>query len=380
MSDLFNQFLGLVSAPLPSERRGQRLHALARGLDWDQLLPLAVEQRVAPLLYWHLREHGIACPGPIRRTLAAIVMRQRSIAAVQTSTLGDISDALCGAGIEFVVLKGGALAHLLYSEPALRPMDDLDLLVSPAQGEAARQALCQIGFDAPAPVSRYDRLLHHFPIAQRITDGILVGVELHTSAFNSMLAYDLSFGTLARPLTPYQADGRTLQALAPVQMLWMQYHGLRKLVEPVRFIHISDLVGLAERFVDTLDWPQVQARYAALWGAFSAVHALSPLGDRLCGCLGFDPDRSPEMSRLGVDYRGWPRFRFSQQREGQGWRLLHETLGPSEWWLRFVYGIPIEQSLSRARLHRHPLALISQIVRRLYRGPANGGGLFQIPL
>ena len=380
MPFLFNQFLGLVSAPLTSERRGQRLHILARGLDWDQLLPMAVEQRVAPLLYWHLRVHGIACPGHIRRTLAAIVMRQRSIAAVQAATLGDIGDALSAAGIEFVVLKGGALAHLIYPELGLRPMDDLDILVSPAQGEAARQALCQIGFDAPAPMSRYDRLLHHLPVARRLKDGILVGLDLHTTAFNSMLAYDLSFRTMARPLTPYQVDGRDLQALAPVQMLWMQYHGLRKLVEPIRFIHIADLVGLAERYVDTLDWRQVQARYTPLWQAFGAMHALSPLSERLCGCLGLDPERPPDMSHLGEDYRGWPRFRFSQQEEGQGWRLWRETFGPSEWWLRFVYGIPMKQSLLWARLYRHPVALISQIARRLYRGPANGGGLFKIPV
>lgn len=380
MSDNLNQFLGLVSAPLTSDHRGQRLHTLAREIDWDQVIPRAVEQRVAPLLYWHLCEHGIPYPGLMRRTLAAIAMRQRAIAAVQTETLGEISDALGGAGIEFVALKGGALAHLIYPDPGLRPMDDLDILVTPDQGEAAREALCQIGFDAPPPASRYERLLHHLPVARRLTKGILVGVDLHTTAFNSMLAYDLSFRTLARPLTLYQAGSRTLQALAPVQMLWMQYHGLRKLVEPVRFIHIADLVGLAERYADTLDWPLVQAQYPALWRAFGAVHALSPLSDRLCVRLGLDPERPPDMSRLGEDYRGWPRFRFSQQEQGQGWRLLRETLQPSEWWLRFVYGIPMEQRLTRARFHRHPLALISQIARRLYRGPATGEGLFNIPV
>ena len=38
------------------------------------------------------------------------------------------------AGVPFLVLKGAALAHLVYGDPRLRPMRDVDLLIRKADG------------------------------------------------------------------------------------------------------------------------------------------------------------------------------------------------------------------------------------------------------
>ena len=195
MPENYYRLLGLVSTPRPTEARGRLLRELARDVCWEQVPPIAAEQRIGPLLYWHLREYGIPYPNHIRRTLAAIFARQKAIAMAQTETLAEIIAALRAARIESVVLKGGALAHILFPEPGLRPMEDLDILVSPDQGEAARVILCNLGFRAPAPTTRYERLQHHLPLAQRMTDDILVSVEIHTAAFTLLMAHDLSFTT-----------------------------------------------------------------------------------------------------------------------------------------------------------------------------------------
>lgn len=381
ISSQCRQFLGLVSAPRPTEARGRRLHTLARYVCWSQLTALANAQRIAPLLYWHLREHDIHYPSEVRRTLGATLIRERAIAAAQTATLTEIIAALRAASIPSVVLKGGALAHLLYPEPGLRPKEDLDILVPPDAGEAARAVLCELGFHAPPPSSRYDRLQHHLPIAHRQTGDILVYVEIHVAAFNLLMDHELTFQNLERPLVDYSAGGEQMQTLAPTQMLWMQYHGLRKLAEPVRYLHLADLVGLADQAVDRLDWVRLKRDHPDLWHALGALHAFSPLAEEVCGRLGLDPERPPAPRRIGEDYQGWPRRSFSEIRgAGARLRLLRDTLLPPEWWARFTYGVPCTRGLAGVLLYRHPAAFVNQGLRRLYLGPVRRGAFFKQPV
>jgi hypothetical protein len=357
------------------------MHSLVADLDWERTLELAIAHRLGPLLYTAMREYGIASPTHVNRTLASILLRQRSIAAVQTATLAELISALRAAGIDSVVLKGGALAHLIYREPGLRPMEDLDVLVPADQADAARRVLAELGFQAPAAATRYERLQHHLPIAQRVTDGVCVSVEVHVRAFNLIMAEEIAYDDLDRPLLRYAAGGQFMCTLSPSQLLWMQYHGLRKLAEPLRLLQIADLVGIAERWVEAIDWDRVKNRYPDLWHALAAVHALSPFGEAVCAVLGLEADRPPTMRHLGEDYDGWPRRAISEARSGRDrLQLLSATLLPPEWWTRFVYGVPRERRLLFALLVRHPGAFVTQGLRRLYLGPVRPGAFFKTPV
>ena len=61
------------------------------------------------------------------------------------AVLRRLSHALAAAGIPFVVLKGAALAHLAYPEPALRPMGDIDLWTRPEFLDRTAEVLIAIG-------------------------------------------------------------------------------------------------------------------------------------------------------------------------------------------------------------------------------------------
>ena len=50
------------------------------------------------------------------------------------------------AGVPFLVLKGAALAHLVYGDPRLRPMRDVDLLIRKADAGRALDVLTRCGF------------------------------------------------------------------------------------------------------------------------------------------------------------------------------------------------------------------------------------------
>ena len=79
---------------------------------------------------------------PAPRTLRAAAAASM---AIDAATVEAVS-ALTEAGIDTVLLKGPALAKLLYDPGEERSWDDADLLVDPALHDAAMATLETIGF------------------------------------------------------------------------------------------------------------------------------------------------------------------------------------------------------------------------------------------
>ena len=98
---------------------------------------------MAPLLYVHLKAAGVQLPRDVRRTLQGLVLRHREINRVRMRVLRDILSTYDSAGIPALVLKGAALAHLVYPEPGLRPMSDLDILVPESELWRAQRLLAR---------------------------------------------------------------------------------------------------------------------------------------------------------------------------------------------------------------------------------------------
>lgn len=342
------------------------------------VLRTVVDHRIGPLLYWHLKEYGIQYPQEIRRTLAAMYARQRSIGRAQAQTLAEIVKSFTDAAITTVVIKGGALAHVIYGDPGLRPMEDLDILVNPEHANSAHKLLTEMGFHAPLPSSRFDRLQHHYPLAQRTRDDVTVSVELHTSAFNLLMRDRLSTENMMHPLHAYAVEGQRALTLNPVQMLWMQYLGMRKLAEPLRYIHLADLVGIAETLKDNIDWIRLRQMYPDLRNAFEAIHAFSPLSEAVQQRLELQGDTAPLMKNIGQDFCGWPKHGFGDKKNNHNrGRLIGQTLVPPEWWSRLVYGVRSSDSLASIYLYHHPSAFLHQGLRRLYLGPVNSLEFFK---
>jgi hypothetical protein len=71
--------------------------------------------------------------------------------------LGRILNALQESGIPALALKGVVLAHTVYSDPSLRPMSDIDLLVSPDKREDALRVVRTLGYDYPESMLAINR-------------------------------------------------------------------------------------------------------------------------------------------------------------------------------------------------------------------------------
>lgn len=107
--------------------------AQAESSDWDDVAVTAIVLGLAPLLHWSLAETPSIDIPPIAKaklsiTYKAQVERNAGIAY----QLQEILRACSAQNIDVIVLKGALLAPTLYPDPALRPMNDIDLLFQPA--------------------------------------------------------------------------------------------------------------------------------------------------------------------------------------------------------------------------------------------------------
>jgi hypothetical protein len=97
--------------------------------EWERLVPRAIEGRVAPLLFWRLREDE-SIPARFRADLHRELFRAEAANLILYRGLASLLRRTRDAGLAApVLLKGAALAASLYPEIGLRPMSDLDILV-----------------------------------------------------------------------------------------------------------------------------------------------------------------------------------------------------------------------------------------------------------
>jgi hypothetical protein len=132
-------------------RTAARIEELSRGADYEALAALMSRQLLLPLLGQRLLGTAPSRATPRFRALvdeATAQARRRGVAMeiLGAQLLGDLEEA----GIAALPLKGAALARELYDDPGLRLANDVDLLVDPAELEAAAGVLVRRGYRAAA--------------------------------------------------------------------------------------------------------------------------------------------------------------------------------------------------------------------------------------
>jgi hypothetical protein len=279
--------LGVLSqciAPAPNLARGDRLRAaLADVRDWDALVADAEDHGVETLLLTHTRAHGVRLPSAVETRLKVRFMQQAHAAAVRARVVATVLDAFDADDISVLVLKGAALAHLVYPDPVLRPMHDVDVLVAERDANPAWQSLRRAGF---TPIGGHPGPRHHHLHSLAITaDGETIAVEIHRQL--------LAAAPFVRPLryedvTPraqaFTCGTRPARTLGHEDMLWHIYaHAfLVPVIRPeTRLIWIADLVGAMEAWADLVDWDRLRRVYPRLVRALPLIGALVPWSPRV---------------------------------------------------------------------------------------------------
>ena len=339
---------------------GRLVDAASRLTRWADVPDAAEAHGLAPLLYRHLSDAGAPLPMETRQQLFAASVRHRAANQYRFEILGQILEAFEREGIRVVVLKGAALAHVLYESPGLRPFGDIDLLVEPQVAWKAQSVVGSLGFVAPsAPTDRRLFSHHHLPLAIRQAGGHIIQVEIHTNALSHDTQGSLTLADLTGPLRMFDVGGRQAAAFGHVDML---YHLCRHVAERaslLRLIWVADIVSYAARYAREISWEDLARHYPFVINALSLLHLVTPLSAPVLAHV--VPADGDGMRGVGEACRPLAEI---VRRNRPVAAIAGDLLAPSDWWLRLHYGVPADRPLLWRRALVHPGRVAYWVARR----------------
>lgn len=218
---------------------------LAQSIDWPRLSELAALHGVVGLVRHTLAALDAAScvPDPSWRAMDRAAAQIAFDGMVQQRQLAGVVAALHNAGIEPLLLKGYALADLVYPDPLARPSADLDVLVRPDQVAPAWQALADMGCTLPdaAVVDVQLANAYDLPVILPAMAGRATLLELHWHlAPRSLFALDLDLWRARAER--FQVAGQPALRFSPEDMLLHLALHMRK----HRYVGLRWLCDVAE--------------------------------------------------------------------------------------------------------------------------------------
>ncbi len=144
-NELILRCLGAVD----SEAATARLSQLSTA-DWDELIRQSRKHSVTPLLYHRIKaiDPTPGIPAEVMQQLRKIYLLAAESSIKRHHEFSKWLRLIQNEGIQVVVLKGAALAELVYPNIALRPMFDVDLLIRIDDLWRIDEILSQAGFES----------------------------------------------------------------------------------------------------------------------------------------------------------------------------------------------------------------------------------------
>ncbi|MBC2717241.1 MAG: nucleotidyltransferase family protein [Desulfobacteraceae bacterium] len=132
--------------------------------EWEEIIQQSDRNGVAPLLYLRLKalDQCITIPGTTIPNSVLQRLRKKYVCNAWKNKrlyheLSKVLSLFQNDGIPVIVLKGAALAELVFQNIALRPMGDVDLIVKSKDWSKIDTILLQLGFSNVTPPLRSKR-------------------------------------------------------------------------------------------------------------------------------------------------------------------------------------------------------------------------------
>ncbi len=323
---------------------------------WNRLLYEAEQQGIAPLLHHHSQQIDVPFPQDFRRLLHSLYLRSRQANTVRNRAVAEILTRYHAADIPVLAVKGIALCNFLYEEPGLRPMRDMDLLVSESNLGAAQEILLDLEY-LPAEQHDIPEDYYHLPPLVKTVAGLPLTIELHRNLLPFHPRYPLW------PLEKSYADSRrfiingiaarTLSLEETLQYVYLHGFQAPLTYEPFRLLHVADMVSLVDKYSEQINRKRLRKHWPAATNVLSRFHSLTPLQDKVISRFDLPVEKQPDRI-IGQPYQGWPQRHLKDISRGQFPRLVWNTLLPSRWWLQLYYGHLNGYGYWKARLFEHP--------------------------
>ena len=259
----------------------QMLREYCRGFDdWQGLLERAECEGMAPLLRKHLIESEADIPASVRRSLSLLYKRHHKQAAVRLAALEELLKLFQQCGLTPMLIKGAALCQTLYPDPALRPMRDMDILLSEDEVDQAQELLRQEGFQqSKSPISPDH---YHLPSLHKTIDDVTVCVELHRGLYPNCPPYypEVNFRNLLDTSHSIHVGATEAYTFSHEETIHYLYqHAFRAPItyERYKLINAADVIGFLETHFQELDWRLIQKQFPLLTKTLPFMHHISPL-------------------------------------------------------------------------------------------------------
>lgn len=115
-------------------------------IDWDDLVVRSIVFGLAPQLHQQFTVWDIPLPPRAKAKLAVTYQAQARRNEAIYHQLEEILVACAAHNLQPIALKGVHLATHWYASPALRPMNDIDLLFTPAEMPTVKRVLTGLGY------------------------------------------------------------------------------------------------------------------------------------------------------------------------------------------------------------------------------------------
>jgi hypothetical protein len=195
-----------------------------------------------------------------------------------------------------------ALVNLIYPQPELRPMSDIDILVDPRRADDAQQCLKDLGYQARSHQSGYQFDHHHLPMASHRVDKVSIHVEVHHDALSGDVTQSITLDALTEPLLGFDLGTARGHGLGHMDTLRHLCHHTFEPVAEIKLGAVADLYGYAGKYIDDIDTTRLDHEYPFVANIFRLLHYLTPLPERLRDWVSV-PD-APAPAGVGYGYRG----------------------------------------------------------------------------
>jgi len=349
-----------VAAALVGGQNEARLKAAFSAVeDWQELASQAEIHGLSVMLGRLVANADIDAPRQLDLQLKALTVRHQKVLQARKIVLAEVIALFEKNQIQFAFLKGAALAQLIYDPAWLRPMRDIDVLVSGKDAARAQTLLREIGFENDDFKAGYLFEHHHLPNSIRMQGGFTISLEVHHDALSGDVDASITLDNLSAPLLAFEYAGETAYAFGHTDTLkHLCYHSFEP-AETIKLGSMVDMVRYAAFYAEDIDWPQLGKTHPYIGNALRCVHALIPLPEILHAPLAPLPGADWQVADLGHGFTP-----LSQISKLSGFAKFKALMLPSEWWMHIFHAVPPEKSLLFTRLVTHPITIIKWLLRR----------------
>lgn len=224
-------------------------------LNWDKIKEISIHHEILPFLYYNLNRLGLQDSAP--KKVFAIMKNYHYSNLIRNSLLEKevslILKSSGSAGITIVPLKGFSLIQTLYrSNPELRIMVDVDILVKETEFPKVKNILTQIGYaqnNAPAE----NKVLFETVFSKMISINLPVIIEVHTE-LSPARPYPLKLPQLWERTQEKTINGQKIPLLSAEDTFLSLALHLRRHLRRVTLKFIVDIAELLNASGENLDW------------------------------------------------------------------------------------------------------------------------------